>query len=133
MNDTFTINFFKSRKDVEYSWEQPNIPWMEIKRPSGEVEYCKLLCDFGKKRVYVKAIERNGDFHYHSLDTYLAIVFKLNPIDIVGRYTDIIWDLIDDLKRNLHNRQVQTIKFEIARNQFGFSKIGKPKHWVSCK
>ena len=136
MNDKttiFHITFTKNRDAVEYAWEQPNVPWMTIEDKEKNVHTHKCLCDFSKKRVYVKISDNFGYSRIKSLENYLCDFFNFDEEAFLGRYDDAIWTLIDDLKRNLHNGQSQVIKFEISRNSFGFSKVNGNKKWMIVK
>ena len=126
---SFTLNFYKNRNAVEYPWEQPNVPFMVYRNSEDQMVMCKVLCDFAQKKVYLKVENDDHSFNIVPIQNYFAELFNIDEEDIIGRYDECFYDLIDDLKRNLHNRQSQLILFEIEKNQFGFSKVNGAKKW----
>ena len=134
MNETditvFTLCFFKNKRSVFYPWDQPKLPWMILKKADGSTEMFKVLCDYNTHRIYLK-VERDDWYKIVPIQNFMSETFGIPQIDIVGRYDECLFELIDDLRRNLHNRQGQLIKFEVQRNQFGYSKINGAKKRLS--
>ena len=131
-NITFNLFFIKNKALVDYAWEQPNVPFFVCTWQDSTKQFVKVLCDFNKKRVYVKLID-DGKYRITPIQNLFCTNFNIPAKDIIGRYDECFYDLIDDLKRNLHNKQGQLIKFEIQPNQFGFSKVGKIQNWPHFK
>lgn len=133
MNDNsftiFKLYFIKNKGVVHYPWEQPNVPFLVYHDENDKVVLVKVLCDFAKKKVYVKVPAVHNSFEIMPIQNFFCEMFNIPEKDIIGRYDECLYDLIDDLKRNLHNRQGQLVKFEIEPNQFGFSKINGAKRW----
>lgn len=125
----FKLLFIKRKDIVQFPWEQPNLPFIAYKNPlDGKHQLIKTLCDFNKKRVFVKLFNRDF-FKIVPIQNFFCEAFNIPTEDIIARYDECFFDLIDDLKRNLHNRQGQLVKFECCHNQFGFSKVNGAKNW----
>lgn len=125
---TITLDFFKDRDAIDYPWEQPNTPWMIVPAKDNsctEAYDGKLMIDHPSKQVWIKNFDGES-WTYTPLGKFFAWEFNmLNQQDSLIRNNEFFYDIIEDLKRNLHNKQHQKIEFSFEEGHLSAHKLGK--------
>lgn len=120
------LDFKKDRELVDYYWEQPNVPWLILKSDGKKIEEeyeAKICLDYKNKRVYIKDFDGEAEF-FSTFESFLMWRFNLTKYkNTLKGNNQFFWDIITDLKRNLHNKQHQKIKLTIEQGHIGTEKI----------
>lgn len=122
--NSLTLDFKKDRDSVDYYWEQPNVPWVVVSKDNEEDSYDAKIClDYKRKKVYVKMYD-GENYAFTHFGNFLIWEFNLREYEnILNHSDDFFWDMVIDLKRNLHNKQHQKILFTFEKNQLGAKKL----------
>lgn len=118
------LDFKKDKQAVDYSWEQPNTPWLCVPEVKTLEEYdAKLMLEVPKKRVYINVWD-GVSLAYQGFEYFLSWRFGLRKYQsMLENNKEFFWDLVTDLKRNIKNKHHQKIRLTVDETQLGATKI----------